>query len=74
MKYFVEYLSPTCSQNITEWDTGLDPAVLKYVGMKSVQVPPADFAVHQHLFKHHVEVSWRFLGRTIELSISVEKN
>jgi hypothetical protein len=52
-----DYLSPTCSQNITEWDTGLDPAVLKYVGMKSVQVPPADFAVHQHLFKHHVEVS-----------------
>jgi len=50
-------LSPKYSQNITEWDTGVDPAVLKYVGMKSVQVSPANFNVHQHLFKHHVEVS-----------------
>ena len=46
------------SGNLTEWDTGLDPAVLKYVGMKSVQVPPDNFQVHQHLFKHHVEVSF----------------
>jgi len=42
------------SGDITEWDTGVDTNVLKYVGSKSVQFPP-DFNVHSHLKKHHID-------------------
>ena len=42
------------SGDITEWDTGVDTDVLKYVGSKSVQFPP-DFNVHSHLKKHHID-------------------
>jgi probable 2-oxoglutarate dehydrogenase E1 component DHKTD1 len=41
-------------RNITEWDTGLDDQLLKYVGSKSVAYPD-DFNVHGHLKKHHIE-------------------
>ena len=42
------------SSDITEWDTGVDTDVLKFVGSKSVQFPP-DFNVHSHLKKHHID-------------------
>jgi len=40
--------------NITEWDTGLDTSLLKFVGKQSVQYPDT-FNVHPHLRKHHIE-------------------
>ena len=42
------------SGNISDWDTGVEADVLKYVGSKSVQYPES-FNVHSHLKKHHIE-------------------
>jgi len=38
----------------TEWDTGLSPEVLRFVGSRSVRTPEG-FTVHPHLAKMHVE-------------------
>jgi len=42
------------SGNLTDWDTGLDSQLLKYIGKQSVNIP-SDFQVHSHLLKHHIE-------------------
>ncbi|XP_053694938.1 probable 2-oxoglutarate dehydrogenase E1 component DHKTD1 homolog, mitochondrial [Sabethes cyaneus] len=39
---------------ITTWDTGVDYGLLHLIAQTSVQ-HPADFALHPHLKKHHVE-------------------
>jgi probable 2-oxoglutarate dehydrogenase E1 component DHKTD1 len=39
---------------ITEWDTGLQIDLLKYVGARSVKYPE-EFNIHGHLKKHHVD-------------------
>ena len=39
---------------VTEWDTGVAGAVLRWVGGQSVQCPDT-FRVHTHLQKHHIE-------------------
>ena len=39
---------------VTEWDTGLEPQTLRFVGARSVATPEG-FNVHQHLAKAHVE-------------------
>jgi len=41
-------------RNITEWDTGIETQLLKYIGARSVMYPP-EFNVHSHLKKHHIE-------------------
>ncbi|ODM99756.1 putative 2-oxoglutarate dehydrogenase E1 component DHKTD1, mitochondrial [Orchesella cincta] len=38
---------------ITEWDTGLDVSLLKYIGAKSVDIP-GTFNIHKHLSKTFV--------------------
>ncbi|XP_036143578.1 probable 2-oxoglutarate dehydrogenase E1 component DHKTD1, mitochondrial isoform X2 [Monomorium pharaonis] len=40
--------------NITRWDTGVEPDLLRFVGEKSVQVPP-NFNIHPQLLKNHVQ-------------------
>lgn len=39
---------------ITQWDTGVDLQVLKFIGQKSVEFPP-DFEIHAHLAKTFVK-------------------
>uniref|UniRef100_A0A6M2DDZ7 Putative 2-oxoglutarate dehydrogenase e1 subunit n=1 Tax=Xenopsylla cheopis TaxID=163159 RepID=A0A6M2DDZ7_XENCH len=38
---------------ITEWDTGVDPSLLMYIGINSVKYPE-EFNVHPTLKKHHI--------------------
>ena len=42
------------SGNLTQWDTGINSLILKFVGKQSVQVPES-FSIHPHLLKHHIE-------------------
>ena len=41
-------------KEITYWDTGVAPELLKFVGAKSVAFPE-NFAIHPHLLKTHVK-------------------
>ncbi|KAK6641528.1 hypothetical protein RUM44_013240 [Polyplax serrata] len=41
-------------RNMTTWDTGMDPNILRYIGIKSVEFPK-EFNIHQHLLKTHIE-------------------
>ncbi|XP_020295780.1 probable 2-oxoglutarate dehydrogenase E1 component DHKTD1 homolog, mitochondrial isoform X2 [Pseudomyrmex gracilis] len=40
--------------NVTQWDTGVELDLLKYIGNKSVQVPP-NFNIHPQLMKNYVQ-------------------
>lgn len=42
------------NDHVTEWETGLSPDVLQYVGAKSVEFPDS-LTPHPHLKKHHIE-------------------
>jgi 2-oxoglutarate dehydrogenase complex dehydrogenase (E1) component-like enzyme len=45
---------------VTEWDTGLGPELLRFVGARSVRSPEG-FNLHTHLAKAHVEARLRKL-------------
>ncbi|XP_077274295.1 putative 2-oxoadipate dehydrogenase complex component E1 homolog isoform X1 [Temnothorax americanus] len=40
--------------NITQWDTGVELDLLRFVGEKSVQVP-SNFDIHPQLLKNHIQ-------------------
>ncbi|XP_071454032.1 2-oxoadipate dehydrogenase complex component E1 [Hetaerina americana] len=40
--------------HVTKWDTGVDPDLLRYAAVKSVEFPD-DFNIHPHLLKTHVK-------------------
>ena len=47
-------MSPAPHDKLMQWDTGLPPALLKYVGSKSVS-HPSDLNLHSQLSKMHVD-------------------
>ncbi|KAK2717942.1 2-oxoadipate dehydrogenase complex component E1-like [Artemia franciscana] len=42
------------NRNLTQWDTGIEVPLLKYIGSKSCQYPN-DFHIHPHLLKTHIK-------------------
>ncbi|KAL9899955.1 putative 2-oxoadipate dehydrogenase complex component E1 homolog isoform 2-T2 [Glossina fuscipes fuscipes] len=49
-----QHLTTASSDCVTYWDTGLDYALLNYIGQQSVSYPD-NFKIHPHLKKIHVD-------------------
>uniref|UniRef100_A0A1A9UWW9 Transketolase-like pyrimidine-binding domain-containing protein n=1 Tax=Glossina austeni TaxID=7395 RepID=A0A1A9UWW9_GLOAU len=49
-----QHITTASSDYVTYWDTGLDYALLNYIGQQSVSYPD-NFKIHPHLRKIHVE-------------------